>query len=343
MIYFKTLVMKSFIKFTAGFGCALIVLFSCLLLCCFSLFAVAASFTKTSGLDAEEKTISKVIDSKSTALPDKVAVINISEEIVYSVPETTATQSATSNNIIEQLKRAQEDAQVKAVIVRFNTPGGEVSAAEPICRAMKSLNATKPVYGFIDSMGASLGYLLANCTRYIYARDAAIVGSIGVIIKAVDIDGILVNFGGKVEYITNTEGDNKSGQGIFDKNSETYKIYQGLLDESYDYFLTKIVDGRNGMLTKASLKPYADGRIFSAKQALALKLIDEIGEFDEVLSSVMTKENINTSNYTIFEYKLPVQFPDFSSLLFGKSELELIKKNASSTEVLMILPSQVTK
>jgi len=239
----------------------------------------------------------------------KIAIVNISGAITYSVPgENITPNSSSSKNIIDQLNKAKNDNSIDAVVIRLNTPGGEVPAAEPICRAIKDVNTKKPVYSFIDSMGASLGYLIPNCSKYIYARPSSITGSIGVILQAIDFYGVLEKAGGKVKFVTNSEGTMKSGQDIFDEKSETYKIYQKNLDEVYEHFLQTVYNGRKAnhpTITLEDIKKYADGRILSGNQAKELKFIDELGEFEDMIASVLTRENLMNKKVSIVQYSLP--------------------------------------
>src|SRR5260221_373925 len=256
--------MKDIFKIVFSVGCIIFIFFAC----CIGSFISLFVFTSNSSSGSVNKNLflEHIIKSDLTST-NKIALVNISGEITYSVPGDTKPQTgATSDNIIAQLDNAQNDPTVKAVVLRMNTPGGEVNAATPICNKIDEVNKTKNVYTFIDSTGASLGYLIANCTDYIYARPTAITGSIGVILQAVDFYGVLENFGGKVAFVTNSQGAQKGGGGVFDSNSETYKTYQKILDESFDFFLGHVEKGRTGKLTLDQIKVLADGRIYSGKQ-----------------------------------------------------------------------------
>lgn len=290
---------------------------------CFGASLMLSSFTQISNIGQSSTRIQKVLilstgnnDSDETR---SIAVINISGTIEYSVPGASTQYSNNySQAIIDQLRVAKEDKKVTAVLLRFNTPGGAVPAAEPICHVIKEVDDVKPVYSFIDAQGTSLGYLLPNCSRYIVSRPSAFTGSISVIVQAIDFLGILENFGGKVVFITNTEGDEKSPQQIFNPESEQYKNIQKILDETYEYFVNTVYEGRKGKtdITKDEIKTLADGRVFSGIQAKELRLVDEVGEFDDAIRIIIDNENIfKGKKVEVFEYSIMSNL--FRDLLAG--------------------------
>jgi protease-4 len=276
------------------------------------------------------------LGNKTALSSSKIAVVDVSGAINYSTQSEALPNGSSNRTVVAQIQKAANLSEVKVIVVRFNTPGGAVSAAEPICKAMKKANETKPVYAFIDTEGASLGYLLPNCAKSIYARPDAITGSIGVRADLQDLSGILTNLGAKQTTITNTNGTQKTQSGLFDKNSDEYKQFQKLLDEAYDYFLTRVWEGRkaqNNGLTYEKLRSLADGRIFSGKQAKEQGLVDEVAYYDEVIDSIIKKENLQDDKQTkkieVIEYAVEA---DFFSSLFGASATFLNVVNGHSVQ-----------
>jgi protease-4 len=299
---------------------------------------------RSGAYNVQESVISEMGNRNATDSA-KIAVINVTGEISYSVPGEAISSASTSDNIINQLNKAKNDDAITTVLMRWNSPGGYATAAEPICRAIKDVRTVKPVYSFIDSEGASLGYLLPNCTQYIYARPAAITGSIGVIIQAVDFYGVLEKLGGRVVFITNSAGTQKSGMDIFDSSSETYKTYQRLLDEQYSYFVDKVYEGRrlnHPEITREQLRRYADGRIFSGLQAKELKLVDETAEFSETLSLLVTKENLGNRRVDIVEYHTVTNpFSDLFGGLQASLKSANVRDQVSKSEMSILMKSGV--
>jgi len=303
--------------------------FLLLLACLCSVFAVFSAYggeinsiTNTSsgdtGVVINEKTTGNFGD-RSSFDTSKIAIVDVTGVINYSLNSEILPAGASNRTVIAQLNRAKDDSRVKAVIIRFNSGGGVVSAAEPICRAIKETNKSKPVYAFIDTEGASLAYLLPNCAKFIYARPDAITGSIGVRLDLLDLGGILERIGAKQSTITNTAGSKKTQKGLFEQNSDEYKQLQSMLDETYTYFLNKVWEGRrdkNNGLTFEKLKTYADGRLFSGLQAKQAGLVDETGYYEDVVDSVIRQEKLTSQNVQIVEYQ---QEENPFARLFGAS------------------------
>jgi protease IV len=324
-------------------GCFFLIALSCIVPLVL-LGAVSSSVTTPSDPnDFSNITESTILEAGNpdASMSAKLAVINVTGEITYSMPEDSVAAGAASNSLIMQLQKAKKDTSVDAVLLRFNTPGGALAAAEPICREIKEVRKTKPVYSFIDSMGASLGYLLPNCTEYIYTRDSAVTGSIGVIVQAVDFYGVLEKLGGKVVFITNSSGDQKSGEDVFEEGSDTYKTYQKILDEGYEYFVNKVYEGRkenHASMTLIDIRKYADGRILSGKQAKEINFVDELAELPDAISSIISKEGLGSKNVEVVEYQI---IGNPFAELFGGLQASLksadLKNQVTKTELKVLM------
>lgn len=313
---------------------SVIVIFSILVLCilsCVLLMFLGSLFSNEGFLNTNDtitnnSKISQVQENEvfrikkentNTSTTNKIAIINLNNEILYTTNPDDIFTGTNNLSLNVQIQKALSDNSVKAIVLRFNTPGGVVNAAEPMCREIKKLNEKKPVYAFIDTEAASLGYLLANCTKYIYSRPTAITGSIGVRLDLIDISQALQNLGVKQITITNTKGTKKTQEGLFNPNSEEYKQIQQMLDETYNYFIDVVWANRSvnvpNKLTKEKLLSYADGRIFSGKQAFDAGLVDKLGEYEDVISDLIEKENLK-SEFIVVEYNIKA---DFFRTLFG--------------------------
>lgn len=293
--------------------------------------------TGTSNVPITETKVKEYGEGGFFGSQNKIAVIEIAGVVNFSTQSDTSL-GTNNRTIIGQLENARNDSAVKAIVLRFNTPGGAVSAAEPICQKIKAIDKEKPVYAFIDAEGASLGYLLPNCARIIYARPDAITGSIGVRADLLDLNGILTNIGARSATITNSAGEQKTQEGLFDKNSAEYKRYQSILDEVYEYFIKTVWEGRkvqdNG-LTEAKLRSYGNGQIFSGLQAKQAGLVDETAQYEEVLDAVY-EENLDGESAQVVEYTVYVD--PFASL-FGNLELMggIFTKEKHSREKLQLM------
>ncbi len=198
----------------------------------------------------------------------KIAVINING--VISNYETA----------IQNIETAQIDSSIKAVVIAVDSPGGAVGAAQEIYSAIEKLRKEKPVVVSMGNVAASGGYYISVPANVIYANPGTITGSIGVIIQHVSFAKVLDKLGIKVENIKS--GKNKD---ILYPNKELTPQQKKLLEETikdvYNQFLEDIVKYRQ--IDINTLKQYADGRIFTGRQAKKLKLIDKLGNIQDAV------------------------------------------------------------
>ena len=190
--------------------------------------------------------------------------------------------------IKEELELASKDKNIKAVVLRINSPGGAVTTCDIIAHevaAFKKKSAGKmPVVASLMDMAASGGYYIAASADRIVAHPTTITGSIGVLVTSVNASGLMEKIG--VTNQTIKSGDKKDILSPLRQMTEDEKrILQTGIDEMYDRFLDVILDTRKGHFTKERLREIADGRIYTARQALDLKLIDSIGYLDDAIEA----------------------------------------------------------
>ncbi len=182
---------------------------------------------------------------------------------------------------IQNIESAESDDSIKAVVLSVDSPGGTVGAAQEIYRALEKLRAKKPVVVSMGNVAASGGYYISAPGSVIYANPGTITGSIGVIIQHMDLSRILDKLGIKVENI-------KSGKYkdiLYPNKSlspEQKRLIEDTIKDVYDQFLDAIV--RYRPITKEQLRPYADGRIFSGRQAQKIKLVDKLGNIQDAVN-----------------------------------------------------------
>lgn len=202
-----------------------------------------------------------------------------------------------------RLKKASEDPLVKGVILRLDTPGGEGTASDIIYNEVMRFrkNTGIPVLAMMMSVAASGGYYVACGCDAIYAHPTTITGSIGVIAvfpgvkKALDKLGVSVN-------IVKT-GEMKDAGSPFRELSESDRAYyRDLIDVMYRRFLGVVHESRKAHLSMEEVKELADGRVFTAKKALELKLIDGIGYFDDALKKILDLASLGTADVVAYTY-----------------------------------------
>lgn len=213
-----------------------------------------------------------------------------------------------SETVIRNLRSADDDPNIQAIVLRVNSPGGGVVASDEIYHAITQVE--KPVVVSMGTVAASGGYYISAPTDYIYATPNTITGSIGVISQFVTAEELLDEFG--VEVTNITTGEFKDA-GTFSSTLTESEIeyWQELINESYDIFVEIVADGRGYTMEEAL--DLADGRVFTGSQALEVGLVDEIGYFEDAIAKAAELGGI-TGEPNTFEY---FQEPSFIDILLG--------------------------
>ena len=186
-----------------------------------------------------------------------------------------------SQETIRHLRECGKSDRVKAVVLRIDSPGGVVGPSQEIHEEVKKLAAKKKVVVSMGTLAASGGYYIAAPASVIYANPGTITGSIGVILKLSNLQDLLDKVG--VKSITIKTGKFKdTGSATRPMTEEDKALLQGVIDSSYGQFVKAVAQGRN--LPEAQVRLLADGRIFTGEQALALKLVDRLGNMQDALA-----------------------------------------------------------
>ncbi|MEZ0329533.1 MAG: signal peptide peptidase SppA [Dissulfuribacterales bacterium] len=185
-----------------------------------------------------------------------------------------------SEDYLKYLRQFQRDDSIKAVIVRIDCPGGAVGASQELYSELKSLNKSKPVIASLGNLAASGGYYTAIGAREIVSNPGTITGSIGVIMKLPNVGAMLEKLGIKLDVIKS--GALKDlGPMTRDLTPEEKAVIESVMHDIHRQFITAVSESRK--LPLEQVESIADGRIFSGRQALELKLIDRIGNFNEAV------------------------------------------------------------
>lgn len=166
------------------------------------------------------------------------------------------------------------DSSVKALIVSINSPGGSVAGGEGLHDAIAAVAARKPVVAVMGGVAASAGYMIAVPAARIFARDATLTGSIGVILQTGEISGLLDKIGITAEAITS--GPLKDQPSLTQPlTQQGRQVLHGLVMDLYDQFVGMVAAGRH--MTVDQVRALADGRAYTGRQALKVGLVDQIG------------------------------------------------------------------
>jgi protease-4 len=201
---------------------------------------------------------------------DKIGVVELTGVIID--PDQT----------VKRLKAFADDDSIKAIILHIDTPGGGAAASEEISREVRRIRAEKKkrIVASIGTLGASGGYYVASATDKIFADEASIVGSIGVIAEWVNYGDLLK--WAKLKEIVIKAGEFKDTGDPARELTPTEREYlQSLIDDMHGQFIRAVADGRK--LKIEDVKAIANGKVWTGSQAVGLKLIDQVGDFQEAI------------------------------------------------------------
>ncbi|HXJ84655.1 MAG TPA: signal peptide peptidase SppA [Candidatus Methylomirabilis sp.] len=205
----------------------------------------------------------------------------------------------------EELRKAEKDDEVKALIVRINSPGGTITASDILHREIYEFKQrTKiPVIAAIMDVGASGGYYAALAADTIVATPTAITGSIGVVMLTVNAHGLMEKIG--VAPLAIKSGAMKdAGSPFRPLTPEERAVFQGLIDDMFARFVKLIVQSRK--ISEERVRQFADGRIYTAQQALELGLIDKVAYLDQVV--VMARKAAGVDEARVVVYHRPKEY-----------------------------------
>ena len=211
------------------------------------------------------------------------------------------------------LKEVAKNDRVKALIVAINSPGGTVVGSEALFRELRTIAAKKPVVAVMGTLAASGGYMTAIAADHIVARDGTITGSIGVIMQTADVTGLLDKLGIKAEAIKSAPL--KAVPSPLESLTPAGRAAtQAVVMDMYDMFVGMVADRRS--LAPEEAKKLADGRIYTGRQAVAVKLVDEIGGEDEARAWLESARGVPAS-LPITDVKIDRDSKDVLGLVGG--------------------------
>jgi len=218
---------------------------------------------------------------------------------------------------IDRLARSS----ARAVIVRINSPGGTTAGSEELYDALVRLKARKPVVIVVDGLAASGAYIAALSGEYIVARETSLVGSIGVLFQYPNVSGLLKTIGVQVEEIKSSPL--KAAPNGFEPTSpEARAAIESVVMDSYGWFKNLVQTNRK--MDDPTLVRVSDGRIFTGRQAVGLKLVDQLGDERTAMAWLAKEKNIDPAT-PIRDYKLDDRIGNLSFLrLFGSAALDAV-------------------
>ena len=211
---------------------------------------------------------------------DRIGVVDLDGVILSPQP------------VVGQLKKFADDSSIKAIILHVNSPGGGVAASEEIYREVKRIREEKKkrIVVSIQTVGASGAYYIAAASNKIYADQGSIVGSIGVIAEWVNYGDLLK--WAKLKSVVFKTGEFKdTGNPSRELTPAEQAYLQSLIDNMFGQFIQAVADGRG--MKFDDVKAIANGKVWTGKEALAMKLIDDTGDFEAVVNDTAKSVGIS--------------------------------------------------
>lgn len=269
---------------------------------CFVCFAGSAALLSATLPDVESPAGPAAFSTRGTG--PAVSLIRVEGLILSGDPPSgpfEATGDAYSRRVIEQLRRAQDNFDVKAILLRINSPGGSVVGSDEIYQVLRD-EIDKPVVVSMGEVAASGGYYIAAGTDRIMANPATLTGSIGVIATFTNVEDLLDKVGVDVTIIKSGKFKDM-GSAYDDMTAEEQALLQQLIDESYEQFVGVVAEGRG--MPREEIRELADGRVYSGRQALELGLIDELGNTPDAIEVAADLGGIEGEPRIIEQRRLP--------------------------------------
>lgn len=266
-----------------------------------------------------------------TSRTPKIAVIRI-KGVMVTDPDRSFGNYCDSRTVCLQIRRAAMDPSVKGVILELDTPGGEVAAADAIYQEIASLRSQtrKSIAAMMNSMAASGGYYIAAPCKPIVARNSTLTGSIGVIISTVNYSGLFSKLGLESEVYT-SGGMKDMLNGARKRTPGEVAIVRSLVEDSYSDFVRIVSVSRNIPSEVIRKGPIGDGRILSGRQALKLKLVDQLGTMQNALDAVVKNAGLQGKVFSVITYEEEFDLAKMADLLFSKVQPLKLSLHGSSS------------
>jgi protease IV len=236
---------------------------------------------------------------------NQIAVYYATGEIVQDSPTSFPSDNQIVGSIVsEDLKALAEDDNVKAVVLRVNSPGGSAYAAEQIWHQVKNIKAKKPIIVSMGGYAASGGYYISCAADWIVAEPTTLTGSIGIF-------GMFPTAGELLEdklglHFSTVKTNEYSDFGAFNRpmNEGETAILQGYINQGYELFTKRCADGRK--MEQDSIKVIGEGRVWTGLHAKQLGLVDQLGSLDDAIA--VAKKRAKLKDYTLVEYPAKTDF-----------------------------------
>ena len=291
--------------------------------------------------DYKQLTTTKMANVERTTIDatDKVAVLYAEGSIVDA-----GSEGIVEDKIIKTINKIHKNDDVKAVVLRVNSPGGSADASEQIWHAVKTLQAKGlPVVVSMGDYAASGGYYISCCADYIYAEPTTLTGSIGIFGTVPNFNKIREKVGLDIDGVTTHKHSSMTTNMLYKgMNDQEHAMMQAMVERGYDLFTSRCAEGRG--MTQDAIKAIGEGRVWLGKDAIKIGLVDELGNIDAAIQKAATLAGLGTYDVAYYPEKQdPLQ--EMLKMLDTTTPEERLMMNirefASQPRIMTLMP-QVT-
>ena len=291
--------------------------------------------------DYKQLTTAKMANVERTTIDatDKVAVLYAEGQIVDA-----GSEGIVEGKIIKTINKIHKNDDVKAVVLRVNSPGGSADASEQIWHAVKTLQAKGlPVVVSMGDYAASGGYYISCCADYIYAEPTTLTGSIGIFGTVPNFNKIREKVGLDIDGVTTHKHSSMTTNMLYKgMNDQEHAMMQAMVERGYDLFTSRCAEGRG--MTQDAIKAIGEGRVWLGKDAIKIGLVDELGNIDAAIQKAATLAGLGTYDVAYYPEKQdPLQ--EMLKMLDTTTPEERLMMNirefASQPRIMTLMP-QVT-
>ena len=272
---------------------------------------------------------------------DKVAVLYAEGQILDS-----GNEGIVGRQVIKTINKIHKNEDVKAVVLRVNSPGGSANASEQIWHAVTTLQAKGlPVVVSMGDYAASGGYYISCSADYIYAEPTTLTGSIGIFGTVPNFSKIREKVGLDIDEVSTNKHSSLEANMIYKgMNAQEYALMQGMVERGYELFTSRCADGRK--MTQEAIKMIGEGRVWLGKDAVEIGLVDELGNIDSAIQKAA--ELAGLGSYSMVYYPEKKDPMEEMLKMFDKSTPEerlmvKIREFASKPRVMALMPEVVVK
>ena len=243
----------------------------------------------------------------------KIVVIPLSGPITTAGSLLSPGSTITPGLVRDYLARAEKDTAVKAIVLRIESPGGEIAPSQEILWEIEEVKEAKPIVVSMGGTAASGGYYISTKADKIVALPTTMTGSIGVISQVMNVEGLLEKLGIEVETFKGGKYKDMYS-GFREMTPEEEEIMQGMIDEYYEQFIDVVAEGRG--LSRDEVRDLATGQIYTGTEAKELGLVDALGGLDTAIDLAMELAGIEVARV---EYYQPPRITLLSLLGFANA------------------------